>query len=512
MSNPGHTTPGGLRPGYTELPDGRGRMVTMKKLSHGSQLRADLVLAWGGLYSAVEKVDCTGASMAHLAGLRLVGGQEAQQTQGGGEWVWVRIYEELPASAEVQVGKVEPRRMEDGRWEVVQDSIQLSTATFVSQKPGTTALTIWPVANTGLTGTASTDVLALAVNPFQDGDPVRFSSLTGGSGLSTSTTYYVRDRTDNTFKVSTTVGGTAVNFTTNVTAGTITLYVTAVLADEAAPDSGVVRRIRRRYITQGLISTSSIARRGGLVEVTWVSVLTKQTPTGVVTADRTTNVGGAAVYTVSAVQTAAGASPAGSSYSYTTKRRWQAPGLMRAEVLTKTVLTPGSIPSSYEYKTLTVNRAAPVIFESLEVTVTITWQSSSAVGSVSPAMWDPQKWCLEDVDIIMRGPRPVRRVQDRPGYCVVPASAGDGYSLASVTTTTDAVNYYIFGEGELLFQGGNTHTVKITGPEYPAGESRTIEPVSLDPDFTDVSGAQWYRKTQVTATLPALPALPTLTT
>ena len=71
------------------------------------------------------------------------------------------------------------------------------------------------------TGVASTDVITAVGHNFTTNQYVRFLSLTGGSGLSINTNYYVRDISGDTFKVSSSSGGSAVNFTTDITAGTI---------------------------------------------------------------------------------------------------------------------------------------------------------------------------------------------------------------------------------------------------------------------------------------------------
>jgi hypothetical protein len=72
------------------------------------------------------------------------------------------------------------------------------------------------------TGASSTDVVTAAAHGMLDGDSFRFVSLSGGSGLTVQTTYYVRDVTANTFKVAASAGGSAINFTTDITAATIT--------------------------------------------------------------------------------------------------------------------------------------------------------------------------------------------------------------------------------------------------------------------------------------------------
>jgi hypothetical protein len=73
-----------------------------------------------------------------------------------------------------------------------------------------------------ITGDAGTDIITAVGHAYTANQGVRFPTLTGGAGLTAATTnYFVRDISGDTFKVSTTSGGAAVNFTTNITAGTV---------------------------------------------------------------------------------------------------------------------------------------------------------------------------------------------------------------------------------------------------------------------------------------------------
>jgi hypothetical protein len=73
-----------------------------------------------------------------------------------------------------------------------------------------------------ITGDAGTDIITAVGHTYTANQGVRFPTLTGGSGLTAATTnYFVRDISGDTFRVSTTSGGSAVNFTTNITAGTV---------------------------------------------------------------------------------------------------------------------------------------------------------------------------------------------------------------------------------------------------------------------------------------------------
>jgi len=72
-----------------------------------------------------------------------------------------------------------------------------------------------------VTGVASTDIITATGSAFANGQPVRFTALTGGAGLNTTTNYYVINVSGATFQVSTSFGGGASLFTTDITAGTL---------------------------------------------------------------------------------------------------------------------------------------------------------------------------------------------------------------------------------------------------------------------------------------------------
>lgn len=76
------------------------------------------------------------------------------------------------------------------------------------------------VVSYSVTGDATTDIITAVGHNFVTNQGVRMPTRTGGAGLNFSS-YYVRDISGDTFKISTTIGGGAVNFTTDITAGTI---------------------------------------------------------------------------------------------------------------------------------------------------------------------------------------------------------------------------------------------------------------------------------------------------
>ena len=76
-------------------------------------------------------------------------------------------------------------------------------------------------AYSSLTGVASTDVVTISGATLADGMLIIPTSLTGGSGVSAGVGYYAINSSGSTCKLSQTPGGSAVNFTTDITAGSV---------------------------------------------------------------------------------------------------------------------------------------------------------------------------------------------------------------------------------------------------------------------------------------------------
>lgn len=94
-----------------------------------------------------------------------------------------------------------------------------------------------PTNTKAVTGLASTDVFTSTAHGFVNGERAQFNSLTGGTGVNTTDSYFVTDATANTFKLlafTSTITrrhppvGTYVNLTTDLTAGTVRRGTTAL--------------------------------------------------------------------------------------------------------------------------------------------------------------------------------------------------------------------------------------------------------------------------------------------
>ena len=90
-------------------------------------------------------------------------------------------------------------------------------------------------------GEADDDTFTAAAHGLQNGDRVIFPALSGGTGLTAATVaYFVIDAAENTFKVSATAGGAAVNFTTDVTVGSTVRRYENILGVAAVPSAILV--------------------------------------------------------------------------------------------------------------------------------------------------------------------------------------------------------------------------------------------------------------------------------
>jgi len=72
-----------------------------------------------------------------------------------------------------------------------------------------------------ITGSASGNTVTIPGSSLLVGTGVTFTTLTGGSGLTTGVKYYVVNVSGTDYKLATSQGGTFIDITTNITAGTL---------------------------------------------------------------------------------------------------------------------------------------------------------------------------------------------------------------------------------------------------------------------------------------------------
>ena len=101
----------------------------------------------------------------------------------------------------------------------ITSGLEYNVYGYLSSGAFATEIAAWGSAT--VTFTNGTDVVNWTSTPAVDGDMFSFSGGTAPTGLANFTTYYVRDKAANSFKLASTPGGAAINFTTDGS-GTIT--------------------------------------------------------------------------------------------------------------------------------------------------------------------------------------------------------------------------------------------------------------------------------------------------
>jgi len=238
----------------------------------------------------------------------------------------------------------------------------------------------------------------------------------------------------------------------------------------------------------GLVAQYIAARQDGLREVTNVTLGTRTAPDGIVIRDDYRIVEGFKVYTVSSIQSASGGNPTAASVSFERYVPFTYPG--RAKAFSETV--SGS-------KYLDVFRSPPVTTD-VKATVTVTYTATNTIGSVAD-YWNPSEWATIRANWTGLRDTPNNVVTALPGYRSVSATA--------VTATASAVGAGsdLSCLGGLVF-GGTTASITCTGgPSDPGGTTKTLD-VTIEPAFVSTAGTAYYRKTVVSASIPAQAALP----
>jgi hypothetical protein len=254
----------------------------------------------------------------------------------------------------------------------------------------------------------------------------------------------------------------------------------------------------------GVISERYQQRPGGLRLVTWVSLgqaydSAYMLPTGVLLAKDSDDRDGHTVWTVTTMQLAAGgADPtSGTAHSFTTMHPFRYPG--RAKAITTTITFSGTTKYCYDvYK-------SPPVDLLVDATVTITYQVSNALGTVSPTLWNPDNWATVIAKYWAWSAYPKAVVETLMGY-------------RSVSETPITFNGGSGGGGEQTCLGdrvyglGSGAPYSLTvfgGPANPDNTNYSLAAeLDAEPAFVAYDGTKYYRKTVISATIPPQTALP----
>jgi hypothetical protein len=178
---------------------------------------------------ASAAVDAAGLLTVTNAGI-VQGTDYVASAQVNGVWQYARLRSTLDVT---DTGSASGTGTTTSGSAVVTSPVASSGAFAVGQRistvaagvipPGTYIQALSTLASGGVTAVAATDVFTRTAHGLRVGDPVMFSGLTGGAGISTAVPYYVISvPTSGTFKVSVgPPGSNSLDVTTDLTAGTV---------------------------------------------------------------------------------------------------------------------------------------------------------------------------------------------------------------------------------------------------------------------------------------------------
>lgn len=515
----------------TELPDGRIRLTRWRAISAGRKAATAMFLDWGTADSAAAAGVAGGTDKTVRLINQMIGDLE-------GEPVLIQIYEEIPKDTEIQVGNNTEIELEDGRRALEAEFLQFSTGAYVPGDVGTTTApgdgaaflqrgeqtndgTLRRIKRTYVyEGIIATDdqslqggkllkktiVAVKTVPATPSGFTLVGSPVQNPLGLPSYTYTFYKGLGEISRRTEYNQSGDA--GVTGVTVVTIT-HLTAPSAGDptAAPGSGFVKvsftpteqdgyRVWTVAYANGTGLVSQLiggGRNDGLREVTNISLGTRIAPTGAVTRDDYRIADGYIVYTVTAMQSASGAVPTDATFTLPTTEAWQYPG--RAQPYTRVAENGQKILDVF---------LSPPVNTRIDGLMTITYQTSSDLGALVHARWQPLEWATIEAEWITSFNTPRFRVQALPEYRTM-SNATISVSVDVWEDTTDGGTIF----GDPIF-GGTTAVLKVLGgPANPSGNTYTFD-ARLELAFTATNGTKYFRKIVVTAAIPNQPDLPSL--
>jgi hypothetical protein len=282
-----------------------------------------------------------------------------------------------------------------------------------------------------------------------------------------------------------------------------TISGTVVLIDTAVRQSdGFVIYDYSYAEGRGVISVREQQRAGGLRLVTWVSLgqgydSSYMLPPGVLMANDRDDRDGHAIWTVTTMQLASGgADPtSGTAHTFTTNYPFRFPG--RAKAVGVTVVVDGVTKTCYDvYK-------SPPVDILVTATVTVTYQTSNLLGSLTNALWNPTAWATVFAKFGTWNAYPKAIVDTLLGYRSVsetPITFNGGNGLTETC----------FGERVYGMITGSPYSLAVYGgPAAPDGNTYSLAAeIDPEPAFTSADGTKYYRKNVTSATIPTQDALP----
>jgi hypothetical protein len=267
----------------------------------------------------------------------------------------------------------------------------------------------------------------------------------------------------------------------------------AFLFKVEAPDDGTVRRITRTYVYAGQLAQQDDIEDGGALLVrTLVYAKTEPpTPSGYyLIRKEVKNPNGFPVYTYlfrKIVATSSAPLVLAKTVPFTY------PG--RAKIYN---FPTGSGLTYIAYDVF----LSPPVEAKIAGALTISYQTSSDIGDVG-TRWQPLDWATVRAYWTSSGGQWLSQLEALRGYRSVSATAVEFSSAVAFPAS-------IFGKAAAVMVGVGLYIYAICqgGPEAPDGNTYTLD-ADLELAFAAADGTKVYRKSVLSATIPAQPALPT---
>jgi len=521
-----------VRPAKAEiLPDERKRLTRFVSWKQNSELPLQLTYSYGD-------ADVFSAPPTGWEGLRLIDAQSdySLSNNGAGNDPIVRLtYEQISATGETQVGGTETTVLDDGRVSRTLTYIQFSNVSYTPTPAGTAGsggFLIGETANdngsvrtirrtyveSGLLAQVDetknngkllirTLTYAITTPPTPSGYTLISENKRGPDGYEILT--YTFAKGDGEISRRTGYNKSNDEGTTGVTTVDIAYLTAPSVATDPTTTPGI--DFQKKYVdlqdrdghriwnvayvrATGRISVSIRARHDGLREVTYVSYVSlgeRVAPSGAVILDDEDLEDGYVKYVVTAMQTASGGNdPTAATITFERLVPFTYPG--RAKAYNYTATDPN-------WEMYDVFRSPPATVDVL-AEIQVTYQTNGALGSLSNH-WNPKEWATIQAEWTTLGNMPGHTVQALPGY----RSVSDSPLSFTASVIADEVGGTMMGN--IVFGGTTAKVTVFGGPEDPGGNTYTLD-ATIEPAFTTASGTKYYRKTVVTATIPAQEALP----
>jgi hypothetical protein len=371
--------------------------------------------------------------------------------------------------------------------------LNLDTRFSQSTDGGTTGVTVYSISYLSVPSVSSNPITTPAstvkiVENYQDQDGYRIWNATYAKGagvINVSTDTRLFGKLIAYHKVGL---GSVPSTPTATIGGTVTL-----ISSDSRNSDGYVVYDYRWVEAYGVIDKRIQQRSGGLIIETWTSVGSVydggfMQPSGVLLTKDEQNADGYKQFTVSCMQ----------NYDTTTtvtKYPFRYPG--RAKAYTASFPALGFTAYSHD-----VFLSSPIEIM-VDANVVVSYQTSGSLGSLPSTFWNPTSWATVRAYWEGWSENAKSLIQSYQGYRTVGSPVSFTASSAYANGYTDTCM------GDKVY-GGSSGSITVSGgPEAPDGNTYTLTAsVDSDPAFTDINGVRYFRKTTISATIPAQEALP----